>query len=671
MKSNGRASVFLTGQSWYFFHAAALLWALAMVFVESSAVGRYIETRLIHPILFHSREWLGLSPPLSERLKIFALDDSSFSYLGGPRLDTKDLYLLIENISQQNPHAIIIDGLLSDSPQGDLSYLEQLKEIKTPVFTGAYLSQKAIEFRHPLNLNLAVFQLGHYLDSSLHLEESPDVFDNRYNYHAYGHAHELEGIFAGQGHITYHEEGSISPFYRLHDDIVLPHISMYAADHLIIDRRGIWANDKQIPVSRRGLVPINYRPPQTFYEKIRPLRSAIELARKGQLDHKIQNGDIVLILLAFATGNTDFHEGSPFGEIPGGLIIASTISDVITGRWLQKIEITPVLIIFLAVLGVILGINGSASRFWIGIISVSFAYFMLILISFCYFHTILPWFFPFVAFIGTSLIHFAHIRLQDEFKLVSVERNYFAEKALRLEQENLTARLEGSLALGKAVQKLLLPPDLQGTFRQFTYHMRYQPHLKMAGDWLFTWQVSNREIRFVIGDVMGKGPSAAIPVASIIGILKDCESQKLSLEESLSKINQRLIQLFGYHITSTAAAIALHYDGRCELYNAGSPGWFLASQEGIDFFMLRSNPLGLTESTQIAKYSFQIPANSILFTFTDGYLEGSRELNRFIRLLQRKKIGDGSISALHERLSEANTTRKDDDDQTLLTIHVA
>ncbi|MFW7378835.1 MAG: PP2C family protein-serine/threonine phosphatase [Oligoflexus sp.] len=671
MKPNRRISVFLNGHSWYYFHAVALLWVLFSVFVENSSVGRYIETRLVHPILFHAREWLDRSPDIHERLKIFALDDSSFSYLGGPRLDTKDLTALIKNIARQNPHAIIIDGLLSDRPGDDLSPLKQLRELQTPVFTGAYLNEKAINFRHHLDLEQAVFQLSHYVENTVSLKDLPPVFDEKFNFHAYGHAREYEGVFSGQGHITYNEEGSLSMFYRLDDNIVLPHIGLFAADHVVIDEEGVWANDHKIPVSNHGVIPINYRPPEKFYEKIRKLRYAMELARKDQPDPQIENGDVVLILLAFATGNTDFHEGSPFGEIPGGLIIASTISDVMSGSWLQNFDITPILIILLASLGVILGINGNASRFWIGGIGISLIYFALVISSFCYFDTIIPWFFPYVAFIGTAFIHFAHVRLQEEFKLFSIERNYFAEKALRLEQESQTAKLEGFLALGKAVQKLLLPEHFQGSFRQYSYGMRYQPHLKMAGDWLYTWQVSNRELRLIIGDVMGKGPSAAIPVASIIGTLKDCETQKLTLEDSLKKINQRLIQMFDFHITSTAAAVSLHYDGRCELYNAGSPGWFLSSAEGIDFFMLRSSPLGLTENIQVAKYSFQLPAKSTLFTFTDGYLEGSRELNRFLRLLQKKKIGDGSLISLHERLTEANETRKDDDDQTLLTVHVA
>lgn len=668
MQPSPRSSFFLTGHSWYVFHACALLWALALIFLESSQVGRHIESRLVQPILFHSREWLDHSPALDPRLKIYALDDSSFSYLGGPRLDTTELRRLIENLASQNPHAIIIDGLLSDTPQGDITELHSLRDINTPIFTGAYISSRKIEFRPTLDLGQSVFQLGHYLDENLALDKLPALFDNRYQYYAYGHSTHYDGVFSGQGHITYREEGKISAFYRLEDKLVLPHVSLFAADHLVIDQKGIWANEHRIPVNRHGLVPINYRTPESFYSKIRPLRLALETDPKKQGDLQVQNGDIVLILLAFATGNTDFHESSPFGEIPGGLIVASQISDVLSGSWLKHIEITPLLVALFAVIGVILGINGNAARFWIGSFLVSLVYFLVVLVSFSYLDTIIPWFFPYVAFLGTGLIHFAHVRLQEEFKLISIERNYFEEKSLRLIQENQNAKLEAYLALGKAVQKLLLPQSFKGNFRQFSYQMRYQPHLKMAGDWLYTWQVSPREYRLFIGDVMGKGPSAAIPVASIIGILKDCEQQKLSMEESFKLINNRLIKLFGYHITTTAAGVALHYDGRCELYNAGSPGWFLASDEGVEFFMLRSSPLGMTENIQIAKYGFQTPPNSVFFTFTDGYLDGSRELHRFLRILNQKRIGDGSPQTLHERLLEANSPRINDDDQTLLTI---
>ena len=69
----------------------------------------------------------------------------------------------------------------------------------------------------------------------------------------------------------------------------------------------------------------------------------------GQEETQVQPGDIVLVLLAFATGNTDFHEGGPFGDIPGGLLIASMISDLLSGQFIERWEVD---IAFILIFGV-------------------------------------------------------------------------------------------------------------------------------------------------------------------------------------------------------------------------------------------------------------------------------------------------------------------------------
>jgi serine phosphatase RsbU (regulator of sigma subunit) len=381
---------------------------------------------------------------------------------------------------------------------------------------------------------------------------------------------------------------------------------------------------------------------------------------------------VVLILLAFATGNTDFHEASPFGEIPGGLIIASMISDIIDATWLRQVETAPLLIVLMAALGTALGINGSAGRFWVGFLLCSVLYTIICLYLFAAQSLVVPWFFPYLSFCSASLIYFAHVRLQEEFKLLSVERNYYSEKSMRLERETEKAKLEGYLSLGKAVQKLLLPETMVGQFHQFHYKMIYHPHMKMAGDWLFTWPVAEHEYRIIIGDVMGKGPSAAIPVASIITVLREAQLQKLNMTDTLRQLNSRLISLYHHHITSSVAAVSLFADGHCTLYNAGSPGWFSHAPGQTNYFMLRSNPLGLTEHCRIAQYSFDLPQHSTLITFTDGYLEGSRELNRFLKKLQRTAhTGTLSTEILESHISTCRDQRLSDDDQSLLLVRSA
>ena len=320
-------------------------------------------------------------------------------------------------------------------------------------------------------------------------------------------------------------------------------------------------------------------------KKLMPLHAFLRRASQGSPETKISEGDIVLILVGFSTGNTDYHESSPFGSMPGGYIIASMISSMVENQWIDTIEGMPILILILAIMGTLLGIHGSVTVFWFGVCIITTIYFIVTHVLFSYFSIEIPWFMPNLAFCATALLYFTHNRLQEEVKLISLERNYFEEKARRAEESTKLAKLEGYLSLGKAVQQLLLPKDMSGRFGNYQYNLLYTPHLKMAGDWFYVWKVSEDEIRFFIGDIMGKGPSAAIPVASTVGILKECERQRLSTMDSLKKINDHLIDLYDFNITCTIASATIFGDGNCELINTGSPGWFLHSKEKNRFLL--------------------------------------------------------------------------------------
>ena len=256
---------------------------------------------------------------------------------------------------------------------------------------------------------------------------------------------------------------------------------------------------------------------------------------------------------------------------------------------------------------------------------------------------------PLLAFIGTSTIHFSHVIVQSEIKMIEVEKNYYRQRALRLEEQHEKAVLEENLELGRAVQKLLLPKEMSGSFKNFVYQMKYTPHLKMAGDWFFTWKVSKNERRILIGDVMGKGASAAIPVAVIIGILKDCQSDNLPLDKTIEILNERLIEIFEYYITSTLAAITLFNDGKVDLYNAGGTGWYRIENGTLKVDLLRSNPLGMSKNFSPSKTTTTIDPSAIFFTFTDGYAEGSREVKKLSKGFKKFSHFQKDISFIHSQ----------------------
>ena len=53
------------------------------------------------------------------------------------------------------------------------------------------------------------------------------------------------------------------------------------------------------------------------------MRFALKRARRQVAEKNVDEGDVVVVLFNFYTGNTDFVEGGPFGSIPGGLLVST------------------------------------------------------------------------------------------------------------------------------------------------------------------------------------------------------------------------------------------------------------------------------------------------------------------------------------------------------------
>lgn len=661
---------FATNKSWYMFHAIAIAWVVGLIMLDASDAGRYLKSRVSDATLFHTRDAMGQYPKLTDKLKVIALDDASFSYLGGPRLSASQLTTLIRSIEKRKPKAIIIDALLSDRPSGsdeDISALQALSVDN--IYSGAFASSAKVAYRPEVDLDKPIYSISGILSSGdASSLKGLEKLDTRLGSYVYGPWPKLQDVIKAQGHVTYNKNNSISPLIRVSNEHILPHISMLAADNVRMGEKRLYVNDYPVRLNKNGAVPINFRHPEDFYQTMQPLYRILQRAEKGVPETSINEGDIVLLVLAFATGNTDFHEVSPYGEVPGSLIIASMLSDIVTKSWLSEFEISFLLIIFAALLGTIIGINSSAFVFWFAVLSIGAIYFILVTVAFSFAQLILPWLLPLGSFFGSALIYFALIRLQEEMKFISVERSYFEEKALRLERENQKAKLEGYLALGKATQTLLLPKKMTGIFSHFRYQFRYTPNLKMAGDWAFVWPSSNGQVRFFFGDVMGKGPSAAIPVASIITLLHDCKKRELDTETTIHLLNTRMIELFNSQLTSTLSVACLNPDGTGTLYNAGGPGWFIWNQKNCDMHRLRGTPLGLSSRLKLSRARVRLTEGDSLFSFTDGYIESSREIRRLIRSLDTKGQKKLSSDIIHRMLVDAQSSDDHEDDKTFLAV---
>lgn len=638
-----------------------------------SSARTFIQYRFANVFQYRLREMLGRTPPVDPTIRIFALDDVTFSFIGGPKLGLEDWSKVLANMARKKPRAILIDSLFSVAKEEDdeKKHLKAIQEIPVPIYTGAFLKPRKIRNRYIIPPDRPNQDAKTYISENGVSPLELDYLIPADNWYVYGHSEKYAHIFRGQGQLQVNnEDWTIPLFFRLGPDKVMPHLSLGAANKVEFRRDALYVDDHQVPLDSMAHATIDHRPPIAFYKNTRSLFYPLQRAYVGEEETGVKEGDIVLILDTFATGNTDFHEGGPFGEIPGGFIQAAAIDTILNHRWISKYEVDTLLLVAFICAGIACGYLAGPIKFWVITLVGVFGYSSWVTYMFAYHSVFVPWMLPLAGFFGCGAIVNSYRFLQSQMHRVLIERNLFEEKTLRLEEEKQKVALQESLALGKAVQDLLMPAKQDGDFSGYTYQTKYSPSQVMSGDWVYVWDYSENERRIFLGDVMGKGPSAAIPVAVIIGALKECEVQEVTTTAAFAKINDRLFGLFNGKITSTVSAIVLIKGRGVKVFNAGGPGWFVGHDRKVEFLPLRSAPLGIFDDLKIVSHDINREDTSLLFAFTDGYLEGARALKRVARYFNDLNRSP-TIEDVHEILLRAGEGARLEDDKTLLTVRAA
>lgn len=259
--------------------------------------------------------------------------------------------------------------------------------------------------------------------------------------------------------------------------------------------------------------------------------------------------------------------------------------------------------------------------------------------------------------------------------LVLFHRGYFREKALRTDEEfrrqqeeREKLRLAEALLIGKTAQELLLPMEIERRHGDIQLTYRCQPHITMAGDWMDSWQCPDGRVVVLIGDVSGKGPSAAIAMASIMTLTQEFRVRGVGLKEAVEAMSPRIFDLFKGSIVSTWAGVEISADrGMMKFAGGGSPGWFLVSAGEARMFNCRLPMMGLSRDVILYEeqaQSFEMGMKVV--SVSDGICGSSRQLRQFHERL--KGGGSKVVGELIADLFEFASALKIADDRSLIVI---
>lgn len=196
---------------------------------------------------------------------------------------------------------------------------------------------------------------------------------------------------------------------------------------------------------------------------------------------------------------------------------------------------------------------------------------------------------------------------------ISEARRYF-----RTQVEKAT--LEGEMAAAREVQRVMVPENLP-PIPGYAIESVYRPASEVGGDFLQVIRLESGRSLLVIGDVSGKGLSAAMIVSMIVGMLSIVSGFTEEPAEILEELNRRLCGRTHDGFT-TCLVIRLEEGGRMVLANAGHPPPYL---NGSEIQLAGSLPLGLIATACYTQINVEMDAGDRVVLLTDGIPEARNE----------------------------------------------
>jgi serine phosphatase RsbU (regulator of sigma subunit) len=242
------------------------------------------------------------------------------------------------------------------------------------------------------------------------------------------------------------------------------------------------------------------------------------------------------------------------------------------------------------------------------------------------------------------------------FVVVSVSE---ARRHLRLELDK--AALDTELAAAREMQRLMVPEVSQPS-PGYAIESIYRPAAQVGGDFFQVIPLSDGKTLVVVGDVSGKGISAAMIVSMLIGMLHTISRISEDPAQILAELNNRLYERkHGGFVT--CLAVCLDSAGRVVVANAGHlPPWL----NGSEIAFAGSLPLGIAASAASEEVTIEMRPGDHLTLMTDGVVEA--------RDAQGALFGFERIEALLGQdaapliLAEAAIRHGQDDDLTVISI---
>ena len=230
--------------------------------------------------------------------------------------------------------------------------------------------------------------------------------------------------------------------------------------------------------------------------------------------------------------------------------------------------------------------------------------------------------------------------------------------------------LREQLVVARQIQQSLLPqPDKNLPYVHAC--SRTLPCYEIGGDYLDYFDLEEGRFFFALGDVAGKGISAALLASKVQGILSTQSFLDTPLPDVISNLNRNLTKRGIDNRFVTFFFGILDSYGHCSYVNAGHDPPILVTLDGsLKELTEGETVLGLFPEAQYESHTTRLQPGDHLVLFTDGVVEALNAAGeefgkeRLYTLLHWKASATASelLSSLHEAVASftADTPQHDD-----------